>query len=56
MLELAGEQGERIDLEQLAELVLAQAEQLHQPHGSGALHPGAELRIVAVAHRDDCRA
>ena len=33
MLELAREQREGVDVEHLAELVLAQAEQLHQPRG-----------------------
>ena len=33
MLELAGEQGQWVDVERLAQLILAHTEQLHQPRG-----------------------
>ena len=40
MLELAGEQAEWVDVEDLAQLMLAEPEQLHQPRGPLVLAHG----------------
>jgi hypothetical protein len=54
VIELAGEERERVDVQHEAQLVLAQPEQFHQPRGASALDATAELRVIALPHPPAC--